>query len=31
MQPWVWALIGIVLFTAFFLIGYLVFPQFKFF
>ncbi len=31
MQPWAWALIGVVLFTAFFLIGFLVFPQFKFF
>ena len=28
MQPWTWALIGVVLFTAFFLIGFLVFPQF---
>lgn len=31
MRPWVWALLGVVLFTAFFLIGYLVFPQVKLF
>lgn len=31
MQPWVWALIGVALFVAFFLIGYLVFPQLKLF
>jgi hypothetical protein len=31
MRPWVWALIGVVLFVAFFLLGYLVFPQVKLF
>lgn len=31
MRPWVWACIGVALFVAFFLIGYLIFPQFKMF
>jgi hypothetical protein len=31
MRPWVWAFIGVALFVAFFLIGYLIFPQFKLF
>ncbi|HEY7851109.1 MAG TPA: protein kinase [Ktedonobacterales bacterium] len=31
MRPWVWTLIGLALFLAFFLIGYLVFPQVKLF
>ncbi len=31
MRPWVWTLIGIALFVAFFLVGYLAFPQFKLF
>ncbi len=31
MRPWVWALIGVALFVAFFLVGYLVFPQIKLF
>jgi hypothetical protein len=31
MRPWVWTLIGLALFMAFFLIGYLVFPQVKLF
>ena len=31
MRPWVWTLIGVVLFVAFFLIGFLVFPQVKLF
>jgi uncharacterized membrane protein len=31
MRPWVWAFIGVALFVAFFLVGYLIFPQFKLF
>ncbi|HZC05993.1 MAG TPA: protein kinase [Ktedonobacterales bacterium] len=31
MRPWAWTLIGIALFVAFFLIGYLMFPQLKLF
>ncbi len=31
MRPWVWTLIGVTLFVAFFLIGSLVFPQLKLF
>lgn len=31
MRPWVWTLIGVALFVAFFLVGYLVFPQVKLF
>lgn len=31
MRPWVWACIGVALFVAFFLIGYLIFPHFKMF
>lgn len=31
MRPWVWTFIGVALFVAFFLIGYLIFPQFKLF
>lgn len=31
MRGWVWTLIGIALFVAFFLVGFLVFPQFKLF
>jgi hypothetical protein len=31
MQPWVWTLIGLALFVAFFLVGYLIFPHVKFF
>lgn len=31
MRPWVWTCIGAALFVAFFLVGYLIFPQFKMF
>ncbi len=31
MRPWVWTLLGIALFLAFFLIGFLAFPQLKLF
>lgn len=31
MRPWVWALIGVALFAAFFLVGFLVFPQLRLF
>ncbi len=31
MRPWVWAFIGVALFVAFFLLGYLIFPHFKLF
>ena len=31
LRPWVWTLIGVALFVAFFLIGYLMFPQLRLF
>lgn len=31
MRPWVWTLIGVALFVAFFLVGFLIFPQLKLF
>lgn len=31
LRPWVWTLIGVALFVAFFLVGYLMFPQLRLF
>ena len=31
MRPWVWTFIGVTLFVAFFLLGYLIYAQFRLF